>query len=123
MRIKSDHISLLKKQPLLIVLVLAYGLCLVWLLYPHLGHLKIPVIVYAAIICTMLLCSLHVFLKINKPAADLYLLGAAAFVLSDSLLAFDKFYQPFAYAGVFIMLTYCAAQYFIVRGFTKQTSA
>ena len=122
LRIKSDNISLLKKQPLFIVLVLAYGLCLVWLLYPHLGGLKLPVMVYAAIICTMLLCSLHIFLKINKKAAGLYLMGAAAFVLSDSLLAFDKFYQPFAYAGVFIMLTYCAAQYFIVRGFTEQTT-
>lgn len=122
LKIKSANKSLLQKHPVLIAIVLAYGITLVWLLYPHLSDLKLPVMVYAAIICTMLLCSLHIFLKINKKAAGLYLMGAAAFVLSDSLLAFDKFYQPFAYAGVFIMLTYCAAQYFIVRGFTEQTT-
>lgn len=121
LRIRSVNTSLLIKQPLLIALVLAYGITLVWQLYPHLGNLKLPVMVYALVICTMLLCSLHIFFKVNKKAALFYLLGAAAFVISDSLLAVDKFYEPFAFAGVFIMLTYCAAQYFIVRGYIEQS--
>lgn len=116
----SSTVSLLKKQPWLVLLVITYGAVLVWLLYPHLGDLKIAVIIYAAVICTMLLCSLHIFLKVNTPANVFYLAGAAFFVLSDSLLAINKFYQPFAFAGVYIMLTYCAAQYFIVNGFIKQ---
>ena len=120
LRIRSANTSLLKKQPVLITLVIAYGIALVWLLYPHLGDLKLPVMVYAAVICTMLLCSLHIFLKVTRKAARYFLLGACAFVISDSLLAINKFYQPFAYAGVFIMLTYCAAQYFIVQGFMLQ---
>lgn len=120
LKIKSDKISLLKKYPVLILLMTGYGLSLVWLLYPHLGDLKLPVMAYATIICTMLLCSLHVFLKVNKQAALYYLAGAVFFVLSDSLLAINKFYQPFAYAGAFIMITYCAAQYFIVRGYIEQ---
>ncbi len=118
--IRSEKVSLLKKYPVLIVAVVAYGVSLVWLLFPHLADLKIPVLVYAAVICSMLLCSMHIFLKLNKKAGVFYLSGAAAFVLSDSLLAVNKFYQPFAYAGVFIMLTYCAAQYFIVHGFIEQ---
>ncbi len=121
--IRSANASLLKKQPLLVALVPAYGILLVWMLYPDLGDLKLPVMVYAAVICTMLLCSLHIYLKVNKKAAVLYVLGAAAFVVSDSLLAINKFYEPFAYAGVFIMLTYCAAQYFIVTGYTQQTNS
>jgi uncharacterized membrane protein YhhN len=100
--------------------VIAYGLSLIWLLFPYLGSLKIPVIVYAAVICTMLLCSLHVFLKVKSPSNIFYLLGAASFVLSDSLLAFNKFYQPFPFAAVCIMLTYCAAQYGIVKGAIEQ---
>jgi len=120
LRVRSVNSSLLKKYPVLLAVVPAYGIALVWLLYPHLGDLKLPVIVYAAVICSMLLCSLHIFLKVNKKAAGYYLWGATAFVVSDSLLAINKFYQPFAYAAVFIMLTYCAAQYFIVRGFTEQ---
>ena len=120
LRIQSQQISLLKRQPLLILLVVGYGFSLVWLLFPHLGELKLPVIIYAAVICTMLLCSLHVFTKVKSPDNLFYLVGAIAFVLSDSLLAFNKFYQPFSYAGIFIMLTYCVAQYFIVRGFIGQ---
>jgi len=61
-------------------------------------------------------------LKVNRKAAWYYLAGATSFVVSDSLLAVNKFYQPFAYAGVFIMLTYCAAQYLIVRGYIEQKS-
>jgi uncharacterized membrane protein YhhN len=123
LRIRSDKTSLPKKQPVLIALVLAYGITLVWQLYPHLGNLKLPVMIYATVICSMLLCSLHVFLKVNKKAASFYLMGAVAFVISDSLLAINKFYQPFAYAGIFIMFTYCAAQFFIVTGYTQQNQS
>jgi uncharacterized membrane protein YhhN len=100
--------------------VIGYGVTLVWFLYPHLHELKLPVMVYATVICIMLLCSLHIFLKVNSPSNLFYLIGAAFFVMSDSLLAINKFYQPFAFAGVYIMLTYCSAQYFIVTGFIKQ---
>jgi len=115
--IRSPGVSLLKKQPLLILPVVAYGTILVWLLFPHLHDLKIPVTVYATVITTMLISSLYAYGKINKAAGNAYVIGAMAFVLSDSLLAIDKFYHPIPYAGVFIMLTYCAAQYLIVRGF------
>ena len=121
--IPSGNRSLLTRQPLLVILVLAYGTALVWLLFPHLGDLKLPVMAYAAVICTMLLCSLHAFTKINPPANRWFLCGALAFVLSDSLLALDKFYQPLSFAGVLIMLTYCAAQYGIVRGYLESTSS
>lgn len=123
LRIRSAGISLLKKQPLLALLVAAYGISLVWLLYPHLNDLKLPVMAYATVICTMLLCSLHVFYKLNRKAANYFIAGAACFVLSDSLLAINKFYQPFPLAGVAIMLTYCAAQFFIVKGYIQQTNA
>ena len=117
--INSPNISLLKKQPLLSLLVIAYGGGLVWLLFPHLGAMKIPVMAYAVVISTMLISSLYAYGKVNKAAGNAYVLGALAFVLSDSLLAINKFYQPIPYAGVFIMLTYCAAQFLIVRGYLK----
>lgn len=120
LRIRSANTSLLIRQPVLTALVPAYGITLVWQLYPHLGDLKLPVMVYAAVICSMLLCSLHVYPKVNKKAAVYYLAGAALFVISDSLLAVNKFYESFAFAGVLIMLSYCAAQYFIIRGYIEQ---
>jgi len=122
LNIRPEKVSLLKKQPLLVVPVLAYGTGLVWFLFPHLGNLTVPVIVYATVICTMLICSMHAYAKLDKGPANAFLLGAASFVLSDSLLAINKFYQPIPFAGIWIMLTYCAAQYFIVTGFVKRAA-
>ena len=45
--------------------------------------------------------------------------GAFLFVVSDSLLAINKFYQSFEMAGIIIMLTYGLAQLFIVHGAVK----
>ena len=120
LRHKPVTLSLLKKQPLTGVLVIIYGAALVWLLFPSLGPLKIPVIIYAMAICSMMLCSLHIFLKVNAPSNLFYVLGALLFVLSDSILAVNKFYEPVTAAGGLIMLTYCAAQFFIVKGFINE---
>jgi uncharacterized membrane protein YhhN len=109
--------SLLRTQPYIPFLIMAYGVGLVYLLYPSLGSLKIPVIVYAGIICSMLLCTFHVYKTVGAITGLQFIAGALLFVISDSLLAINKFYKPLPFAALFIMLTYCAAQYFIVRAF------
>ncbi|MEP7141900.1 MAG: lysoplasmalogenase [Ferruginibacter sp.] len=118
--IKSVAPSLLKKHPLYILLILGYGAGLVWLIFPYLGQLKIAVTVYAAIICSMVLCSIHVYQKVKAPANRYFVSGAVLFVLSDSILAVNKFYRPMPLAGIWIMLIYCAAQFFIVRGLLEK---
>lgn len=110
--------SYIKKHPIFILLTLCYGAGLVWVLFPFLGTLKIPVIAYAAVICCMLLCSIHIYLSVPTPNNQYFIAGALLFVLSDSLLAVNKFYQPIPLAGIWIMLSYCAAQYLIVLGLT-----
>jgi uncharacterized membrane protein YhhN len=116
LKVKRVQRSLLKKMPLLVVAVLAYTFALVALLYPGLGAMRMPVLVYAAVIATMLLCCLHTYAQLPAAAAKWMLAGAAFFVLSDSLLAINKFYQPWPFAGALIMLTYCIAQFCIVKG-------
>lgn len=120
LKIRPKQISLFKKYPFLPALVTMYGITLTWQLFPHLGDLKIPVVVYASVICIMLVCSMHIYYRVNSKAAACYITGALAFVVSDSLLAINKFYTAFPYSGLLIMLTYCAAQYFIVRGYIQQ---
>ena len=119
LKIRSSQISLLRQQPWLGALVAAYGCSLVMLLYPNLGPLKVPVMIYAFVICFMLVCSLHIFYKIGRPANVYFVAGALCFVISDSLLAINKFISPFPLAGIFIMATYCVAQFCIVKGFTE----
>jgi uncharacterized membrane protein YhhN len=47
------------------------------------------------------------------------LVGALFFIASDSILAFNKFYEPIPYASFLIMITYLAAQFCIVWGILK----
>jgi len=52
----------------------------------------------------------------NRPAAIRMIAGAILFIISDSLLAINKFYQPFENAGILIMFTYGVAQLLITLG-------
>ncbi|MEO8772030.1 MAG: lysoplasmalogenase [Ferruginibacter sp.] len=119
LKIKKAGISLLKQKPYLLILALLYTAGLLILLIPHLKDLTIPVIIYACVLTIMLLCSLRAYNFLNAASRLSLILGAICFVISDSLLAINKFYAPFAAAGFLIMLTYCLAQYFILNGFIK----
>jgi uncharacterized membrane protein YhhN len=64
----------------------------------------------------MFMLAMHMLYAGNKKAGWWMLVGALLFVISDSLLAIDKFYQPLPFAGVLIILTYGLAQLFITTG-------
>jgi len=115
--------SLLKQKPYFLLLTAIYTAGLLYFLIPRLGNLTIPVILYACVLSLMFVCSLYAFNFVKPSAAKLFVTGAAFFVISDSLLVINKFYIAFAAAGFLIMLTYCLAQYFIVRGFIKNQPA
>jgi uncharacterized membrane protein YhhN len=102
-----------------ILAILAYFFIMIDTLFPKLGDLKIPVIVYAVVITTMLFFAFKGSLKWATPANNYILFGAIVFVSSDSILAFNKFYAPITHASFYIMLTYCLAQYSIVSGILK----
>ncbi len=84
-------------------------------LWPHLGPMQLPVAVYITVIASMLVTSLHRS-RLNATVVA----GAIAFVISDSILALNKFYSPFAEARYAIMATYYFAQYLIVSGILEE---
>lgn len=102
--------------------ILIYLASMLTVLLPKLGDLQVPVIVYALTISTMLLYAFRGYLVWNKPANTYIFVGAVIFVLSDSILAMDKFYEPIYKNSFFIMLTYLMAQYLIVIGILKLNS-
>lgn len=103
------------KPWLLLPVALYYGGLMIWL-SPYLGDMSLPVRIYGLVISFMLMLSLHLFYIRNKEAARLMIAGALLFVLSDSVLAVNKFFQSFTLAGTAIMITYGFAQYYIVQG-------
>jgi uncharacterized membrane protein YhhN len=105
-----------------IIFTLIYVGTLLYVLMPYLGELKIPVIVYACVLGSMLLAVVHSFPRIYSKPGIICLAGALFFVISDSTLAIHKFYMGFPMAGIAIMLTYALAQYLLVIGAARTYS-
>lgn len=107
------------KEWLIALLVLAYAGFFFQFLDPHLGALRIPVMAYTAVITIMLLSAVFAFGIRGTQWGKLSVGGAALFVLSDSILATEKFYVSFPGSSVLVMLTYGLAQWMIVDGSVK----
>ncbi|MNK80851.1 YhhN-like protein [compost metagenome] len=119
---KQKRIRKKQNKPLFIfgsVLIAFYLIGMVSFLMPYLGKLEIPVSIYASVISVMLLFALNGFLVWEKPGNQLVFFGAIFFIISDSILAVNKFYAPIPKSSFFIMLTYLLAQYLIVVGVLK----
>ena len=100
----------------MLIAVLAYLVELMYLLWPTLGGMKIPVLAYGITISVMLSSALWQYQKLEDKTALYFIIGAALFVASDSILALNRFRKPFETAGISIMSTYILAQLFIVMG-------
>lgn len=109
----------IRGNALLLLLVIVYYFILISIISPHLGNLKLPVRIYGVVLSFMVMLAMHAMFSKNKRAGRWMMIGAILFVASDSLLAFNKFYSSFEYAGVLIMLTYGLAQLFITVGAAK----
>lgn len=108
-----------KKNYLWFIPVLIYYTVLIYVLSPHLGDMKLPVRIYGIVISYMLIQALQVGKIKNTVAAALMIAGAIFFITSDSILALNKFYKQFEYAGILIMITYGIAQLLITMGAVK----
>lgn len=102
-----------------IALLLIYAACLFNFLKDGLGDMLIPVIVYMIIILAMATTAFLRKNNVNILSYGLVFFGAICFMISDSILALNKFYQPIPWSNVSIMVTYALAQYLIVIGILK----
>lgn len=115
---KADS-TMLKKIPWLEALVFAVFLNVFLWLWPTLGEMKLPVTIYSIVIYFMVLLAFSRKGRIPNSSYWIVLAGAILFVLSDSLIAISRFSGPevnIPWAGIWIMLTYTAAQGLIVWG-------
>lgn len=101
------------------LLVAVYYSILIAILNPWLGQMRLPVRTYGLVISFMLLLALHMLYLSQRSAGRLLALGAVLFVISDSILAINKFFHAIPVAGVLIMLSYGLAQFFLVYGAVK----
>lgn len=96
-----------------------FGIFLLMKLLPHLGALFVPVIIYASAITLMGIAATLTFKSIRMEHCLMLVSGSVFFIVSDSLLAVNKFLAPVPYSGFWVMLTYIIAQGVIAKTVTE----
>ncbi len=93
--------------------LLAYGAVVYAYLAPHLGKMKLPVITYMVAILGMAWQAAGRWSAAPESGRLAAFIGAVLFVISDSVLAWNRFRTPFRAARALTMGTYYAAQWLI----------
>lgn len=96
--------------------ILIYGVVLLGVVIPAAGKFGIPVFAYAICILGMVSIAISREGLTSDESYRWTVIGAVLFVLSDSLIAIDKFVIEIPLVAVFVMGTYIVAQYLIVKG-------
>lgn len=112
------------RKPLAGFILLIYVAGLIYMLFnsghPDFGAMSIPVVIYALVILTMTWSALDRRGRVSDASFNWIFWGAVIFMLSDSMIAVNKFTTLFADLSLFvrvaIMFTYGLAQFMIVRG-------
>jgi uncharacterized membrane protein YhhN len=85
-------------------------------LWPGLpGELRAPVVVYVMVLAAMAAQATAAWVRRRDPASLSGAWGGACFVLSDALLAWDRFVAPFAAASLAVLASYWLAQWGLAR--------
>jgi len=103
--------------PFLVLLIL-----LISILYKSLNELLIPVIIYGITITIFGVVSLLDYLNTKSTKSLLMLIGAIIFIISDSILAINKFHTSTEIFSVMVMVSYVIAQYFIYRSMVLESN-
>jgi len=89
--------------------ILIYMVIVLIYLLPKLGGMKYPVILYMLVISAMVYSAWNNNIYFSN-GLSLILIGAILFAISDTVLAFNKFYKKLALAEPIILSTYFIAQ-------------
>ena len=98
-----------------IILLIVYSKMMAFVLTPSLKEMAIPVYIYMAAIMLI-----GIFASLRTSKNDFTLYGAISFIVSDSVLAINKFMMPVVEADYIVMVTYYLALFLIVFGFLRE---
>jgi uncharacterized membrane protein YhhN len=96
-----------------VVVVAASSLYILW---PGLREMRVPVAVYSLVLTTMALTAQR------SRFSGLVAVGALSFVASDTMLAFSLFRHPFYGSWALVWITYYAAQAMIAMGVVSSSN-
>jgi len=112
----SNEKGLIRQKPWLALPVVALAVAIYVYLYPTLGEMLIPVSIYVCAISFMVLSAIN-RRGFERKGSTVLIIAVFSFMLSDTLLAVNKFVIEIPRASVWIMLTYIMAQYGIAQSY------
>lgn len=121
---KNSILPVLKQSPIFLIGILSIFIGLLSVLLPSVFGLNSLVLTFAvplyALVLVLMVLSAFVYSRIHLVhSGRLVLLGGLLFLVSDSLLALNKFSFEIPNSPFWVMGTYVMAQWFIVFGWMK----
>jgi uncharacterized membrane protein YhhN len=106
-----SEISVLMWWPMIPFVI--YGIVIYIMLASSLGKLKVPVLIYVVVILIMAWLAWERWSQTGQSGALLASIGAVLFIISDAILAIDRFRGAFKLSRASNLITYFAAQLLI----------
>lgn len=110
----SRDFKMQKSRIPIIAILAVYALAMAIVMTPSLREMAIPVYFYLVVITLM---GIFAALRAAKNKFTLY--GAVSFIVSDSIIAINKFMMPVPAADYLVMVTYYLALFLITFGYLK----
>ncbi len=111
-------VNLIDSKPrfAVIIAVLVYSVAFYFFLFPNVGSLRIPILIYMILISLMLLTSIHAFNLRSQTFGKICVAGTMLFTFSDSILAINRFVVSIYLGSSLVMLVYATSQLLITEG-------
>jgi uncharacterized membrane protein YhhN len=104
------------------LIIIAYAVILWINLYPHLGDMLLPVTLYTLTILIMVIMAIFRYNRTSGLSFYLVFSGAVIFLISDSMIAINKFMVPVPYERLLVISTYMIAQFLIISGLAEHSN-
>lgn len=106
-------------KPLDIIKFVIYGVVLIGIIYPGMGDMLAPVLIYALVLLAMGVWAHKRRGATTNTSFKLVAAGAILFAISDGLIAVNKFAFEVPAERILVMSIYMTSQYLIVQGLVK----
>ena len=111
-------------RPLAFAVVALVAAAILALLWPKLpAGLQVPVLCYVAVLGAMCAQAIARASVLRTAGARVAAIGAALFLMSDAMLAFDRFHTPLPGAALLVLGTYYCAQLLLALSIEARQSS
>lgn len=118
-----DKKGFIRTKPLILLPYLLYLAVVLIVLVPvSEGIMQVIIVIYGCSLIGMAIAAGNLKGKVFPSTFKYLFWGSTLFVISDTLLAVNKFHTELPKSAILIMSTYIAAQFLIMMGLTKKKS-